>query len=85
MHQEKSANAGPKPFLSKLIHNFYHGKNSQNISATVVLFKKLPKGNNCPIGENSPNLVTLGITRRFTEAANAAGKNETGDRFQYRP
>jgi hypothetical protein len=27
--------------------------------ATSVIFKKLPKVNNRPLGENSPNLVTL--------------------------
>jgi hypothetical protein len=26
---------------------------------TSVIFKKLPKVNNYPLGENSPNLVTL--------------------------
>jgi hypothetical protein len=26
---------------------------------TCVIFKKLPKENNHPIGENAPNLVTL--------------------------
>jgi hypothetical protein len=31
-------------------------------SATSVIFIKLPKVNNRPIGENSPNLVTLNIT-----------------------
>jgi hypothetical protein len=25
----------------------------------MIFFKKLPKVNNCPLGENSPNLVTL--------------------------
>jgi hypothetical protein len=28
-------------------------------SFTTVIFKPLPKANNRPIGENSPNLVTL--------------------------
>jgi hypothetical protein len=42
--------------LSKLIHNFYHGK---KIGASFVFFKTLPKINDCPIGENSPNQVTL--------------------------
>jgi hypothetical protein len=32
------------------------------ICATSVIFIKLPKENNRPIGENSPNLVTLTTT-----------------------
>jgi hypothetical protein len=32
-------------------------------------FQKLQKGNNCPIGENSPDLVTLLRTDRFTEVS----------------
>jgi hypothetical protein len=30
--------------------------------ATSVIFKKLPKVNNRPMGENSPHLVTLSTT-----------------------
>jgi hypothetical protein len=30
------------------------------ICAISVIFTKLPEGNSRPIGENSPNLVTLG-------------------------
>jgi hypothetical protein len=37
-------------------------KSSQKIWATLEIFKKVPKENNHPTGENSPNLVTL-ITR----------------------
>jgi hypothetical protein len=40
----------------------YCGKSSQKIRATSILFKKLPKVNNHPIGENWPNLVTLAWT-----------------------
>jgi hypothetical protein len=41
--------------LSELIHNFYYGKSSP--TALILL----PKEENHPIGENSPNLVTLQI------------------------
>jgi hypothetical protein len=41
------------------MHNFFSGKNSSKILMTPVIFRKLPKGNNRPIGEDSPNLVTL--------------------------
>jgi hypothetical protein len=44
-------------FVSKLIPSFYSGKNW----ATSVIFKKLPVINFHPIGESSPNLVTLFI------------------------
>jgi hypothetical protein len=35
------------------------GKSSPEICASSVIFEKLPNANNHPIGENSPNLVTL--------------------------
>jgi hypothetical protein len=41
------------------MYNFYHGKSSLKLRAISVIFKKLPKVNNHPMGENSPNLVTL--------------------------
>jgi hypothetical protein len=41
------------------IHNLYGGKNSPKMSATSVIFKKIPKRTNRQMGENSPNLVTL--------------------------
>jgi hypothetical protein len=34
-------------------------KSSQKMRATFLVFKTLPKVNNHPMGENSPNLVTL--------------------------
>jgi hypothetical protein len=34
-------------------------KGSQNILSTIVIYKKLPKINDHPTVENSPNLVTL--------------------------
>jgi hypothetical protein len=42
------------------MHNQKRGKNIKfEICATSVIFKKLPKVNNRPMSENSPNLVTL--------------------------
>jgi hypothetical protein len=38
-------------------------KSSPNISATSVIFKKLPKENNHKTGKNSPYLVTLHLVR----------------------
>jgi hypothetical protein len=35
------------------------GKSGPTIWASFVIFKKLPKVNTHPIGEKSPNLVTL--------------------------
>jgi hypothetical protein len=49
--------------LWKLIHNLRRRiKYPQNV-ATFVIFKKLPKVNNRPLGENSPNLVTLFVRK----------------------
>jgi hypothetical protein len=42
--------------LSKLIYNIFRRK---NVAQKCVIFKELPKVNNCPLGENSPHLVTL--------------------------
>jgi hypothetical protein len=39
------------------------GKSGTKIWATFVFFQKLPKVNNRPLGENSPNLVTLHAAR----------------------
>jgi hypothetical protein len=35
------------------------GKGAPKIGASSVIFKKMPKVNNHPMGEYSPNLVTL--------------------------
>jgi hypothetical protein len=45
-------------YQTYIIHKFYHGKNCPNIWASSVI-KKLPKGNNRPIDEKSPNLAIL--------------------------
>jgi hypothetical protein len=51
---------GPTHFLAKLVNSHYRGKSNQKMSnATFVIFEKPPKENNRPMGENSPNLVTL--------------------------
>jgi hypothetical protein len=39
------------------LHNCYHGKNCTSVTS-VIFQKKLPKVNNHPVSENSPNLVT---------------------------
>jgi hypothetical protein len=46
-------------FKSKLISNIYFGQSSHKLWAIYVIFQKLPKANNRPLGKNSPNLVTL--------------------------
>jgi hypothetical protein len=45
-------------FLSKLIAVTV-GNSSPSICATSVIFKRQPKVNNRPLGQNWPNLVTL--------------------------
>jgi hypothetical protein len=45
-------------FLSKSTHNHTRGKNIPKKWATSVFFN-LPKKNNHPMDEKSPNLVTL--------------------------
>jgi hypothetical protein len=42
-----------------LTYTFPGEKSSPKIWATSIFIKKLPKINNHPMGENSPNLVTL--------------------------
>jgi hypothetical protein len=57
----KIAKVVPQPTFGQnyYICVFYCGKAPPNIKATSVFFKELPKVNNRPMGENSPNLVTL--------------------------
>jgi hypothetical protein len=58
------------------MHNFYRGfQKPKNRCYFLKFRKKLPKGNNHPIGENSSNLVTLGggnifrVVSRFCRSA----------------
>jgi hypothetical protein len=46
-------------FWLKLIRNLYLVKVAENLYYLCNFHKKLPIVNNHPIGENSPNLVTL--------------------------
>jgi hypothetical protein len=41
------------------MHNFFRGKKLPKSSGNFYNLKKLPKENDRPKGENSPNLVTL--------------------------
>jgi hypothetical protein len=50
----------PTQFLAKINTQLFPTiKSIQNKTVTSEIFKKLPKENNNPLGENSPNLVTL--------------------------
>jgi hypothetical protein len=56
---KKSPKVLPNPFLSKLLYiTCVVWKNSPRVYATSVS-KNLPKEDTRPMGENSPNLVTL--------------------------
>jgi hypothetical protein len=59
---KNSTKCGATLIMSKILHLFFGGKSGPEIWATFVIFKRLPKENNHPIGENSPNLVTLPVT-----------------------
>jgi hypothetical protein len=65
---KKSPKMLPKTiFFSKLMHKRNRGKSSPNMSGTsVYLRKNLPEENNRPMGENSPNLVTLQVVNVVT-------------------
>jgi hypothetical protein len=57
---KKSTKVLPKPFFcQKFYTTFTRVKSIQPVSATSVIYKKLHTVHNHPIGENSPNLVTL--------------------------
>jgi hypothetical protein len=45
------------------MYNFYRGKSSPQTWVISVIFIKLPKVNNYLIGEISPNLFTLTVTK----------------------
>jgi hypothetical protein len=71
----KNAQNAAKPNLSKLINNY--GNTVQKCRTKIrylVLgicnFKKMPKVNNPPTCENSPNLVTMLATFKTTLAIN---------------
>jgi hypothetical protein len=42
-------------------------KRMAKMRTTFVIFRKLPKENNHPFGENSPNLVTLLPNKAFSQ------------------
>jgi hypothetical protein len=52
-------------FLYNFLYNFTVVESSSKIWATFVIYTKQPKLNNRPIGENSPNLVTLGCNHFY--------------------
>jgi hypothetical protein len=68
----------PKTFFTKLIHHFIHGT---KYLRKFVYFcnKKLLEVNNCPIGENSPNLVTLMGRVNFWAETKKFNFSEAGD------
>jgi hypothetical protein len=55
-------NVDQRVFCSKLIPNFYRGKSATSTWTTSVILKNLSNVNNRPMGENSPNLVTLHVS-----------------------
>jgi hypothetical protein len=66
----------PKPFLSGIALTVE--KISPHFWATSAIFNKLPKANNHPLGENSPNLVTLTGSNHFAPQR----KNLTPEKFE---
>jgi hypothetical protein len=54
------------------MHIFNHKKIGQKMWAIFLIFKNLPKVNNHPLGENSPNLVTLTMTTISSRRQRAA-------------
>jgi hypothetical protein len=57
---EYRTKCSPTDILTTLIHNFFRGIDvGRKLWATSEIFKRLPKENFLPKGENSPNLVTL--------------------------
>jgi hypothetical protein len=57
---KKSQNVAQNIFLSKSIHELNRGKSGPKMWATF--FQKTSEENNHPMGENSPNLVTLTVS-----------------------
>jgi hypothetical protein len=65
--EKSTQNVAQAISLSKFIHFFFFAyKSSPDIWSTVVILKKLFKVDNCPLGENSPNLVTLTASYGWT-------------------
>jgi hypothetical protein len=54
---EKIAQNVAQPVFTYIIYEYE--KSRTKMRATSVIFKKLSLANNRPLGENSPNLVTL--------------------------
>jgi hypothetical protein len=52
----------------------YRDKSSATIYAAYVIFRKLPNVNNRPIGENSPNLVTLPMMQSYLRSLETTRK-----------
>jgi hypothetical protein len=63
--------------LSKVIHYFYHGKNSQKIGPPFEILENQPIKNNHTKCENLPNLVTL-----LQDASNGFQLTNDADPFQ---
>jgi hypothetical protein len=57
----------PTNVSSKLMPLFCREKVAQKWGLLMDFSKNLPRINNCPIGENSPNLVTLFCSRHHNE------------------
>jgi hypothetical protein len=51
------------------VHHFYHRKIAKNLGYIYIYLKQLPKVNNRPIGDSSPNLVTLVGTLKLVVAS----------------
>jgi hypothetical protein len=65
---KQSPEKSPSPFVANM--NIYtlilkRKKVAQLFVLHLQFSRKLPKGNSRPIGENSPNLVTLGLPNSF--------------------
>jgi hypothetical protein len=58
----------PYPFLGKLWHNLNGGKSSPEFLSTSVIYNEVPKANNYPICEKSPDLVTLDYVPSSTQS-----------------
>jgi hypothetical protein len=65
------------------MNNFYRGKSGIKFGLRLKLSTTLPKVNNCPIGENSPNLgPMLSFKNHFAEKI---GENDIFDSYLVKP